>query len=319
MIEIGLGLWSMQSTAFVPASWTQQYGRLADEARFVEALGYDGMWFAEHHFWYDGWCPQPVIAASVAAAATTRLRVGTAMHLLPLHQPEQVAALTGRLAERSAGRLDLGVGLGYRDAEFEGMGLTMRRRGRLMEANLDVVRAGWMRSAVVAPRVFVGGMAPRAIERAARRGLGLMLPPSLRPHEAARVIADAREIADGNGTALGPVGMMVDTWIESPGTVAFFAPRMRAHYKEYAGAWWQIKGRPGFAVPELLDRQMDRSVAAMVVGSAAEVLDRLGALADAGVEVFGLQIQADVTTDHWRAMAEQLATSVVPDLRTVVA
>src|SRR5207253_3165092 len=84
-IEIGLALWTMQSTAGAPASHSALYRHLPDDARLVEALGFDSMWFAEHRFWYDGWCPAPLVAAASAASATTSLGIGTSMVLLPPH------------------------------------------------------------------------------------------------------------------------------------------------------------------------------------------------------------------------------------------
>lgn len=324
-IEVGLGLWSMQATAFAPAGWPAMYAALADEAREVEALGFDGMWFAEHHFWYDGWCPQPVVAAAVAAAATSTLRVGTAMHLLPQHDPVEVARMATTLHRLSGGRLDLGFGLGYRDAEFDGVGLEIRRRGTRMDHGLDHLAEHWGATATgraaSAPRVMVGGLAPKAIERAAKRGLGLLLPPSLRATEVATALANARLIAAQHNTSVGRIGMMIDVWLDDDGDCAreFFIPRLRTHYKEYAGAWWQIKGRPGFEVPDSLERQMDRSAAAMVVGNVDEVTARLVELAEVGIDVFGLQIQSDVTRDRWRDVAANLAKRVVPTLKAVAA
>src|SRR6187455_2283302 len=90
-VEIGVGPWSLQSTAAVPAGWPSLYAGLQAEAAFVESAGFDSFWLAEHHFWYDGWCPEPVVAAAAALGATTRLRVGTALHVLPLRDPVRAA------------------------------------------------------------------------------------------------------------------------------------------------------------------------------------------------------------------------------------
>jgi alkanesulfonate monooxygenase SsuD/methylene tetrahydromethanopterin reductase-like flavin-dependent oxidoreductase (luciferase family) len=60
------------------------------------------------------------------------------------------------LQRLSAGRLELGLGLGYRDIEFDGLGLRRDRRGALMEAALDALEA-------VGARIWLGGMASRAL------------------------------------------------------------------------------------------------------------------------------------------------------------
>ena len=119
-MRVGVGLWTLQSTQAAPRNLPGSYAALPDDARRVEALGYDSLWLAEHRFWYDGWCPQPLVAIAAAAAATTRLRFGTAMLLLPQHPPDAFARLAGSVAELSGGRLDLGVGLPQEHREDRG-------------------------------------------------------------------------------------------------------------------------------------------------------------------------------------------------------
>jgi len=326
MIEIGLGLWSMQNTAAAPASWASMYRAIPEEARLVEALGFDGLWFAEHRLWYDGWCPQPIVAAAAAAGATTTLRVGTAMHLLPQHDARRIAVEAAVLDRCSGGRLDLGVGLGYRHAEYDGVGRELRRRGRLMDEGLDVLLDAWSGTELATvqrphPRVWVGGMAQKAIDRAASRGLGLMLPPTLRVEEVRQAAERARAAAGAAGVPAGPIGIMKDVWVDHDADAArdHFIPRTTAHYREYAGAWWELKGRPGFEVPELLDKQMARSAATMVVGTPDDVATEILDLHRAGVEVFGLQIHSDVTRDRWRDVAALISTEVLPAVRQEVA
>ena len=68
------------------------------------------MGFAEHRLWYDGWCPQPLVAAAAVAGATERLRVGTAMLLLPQHDPHRIAAAARDLAVSAAAGSTWGSG-----------------------------------------------------------------------------------------------------------------------------------------------------------------------------------------------------------------
>src|SRR6187200_422679 len=130
----------MQRTQAVPSpGWPQLYADLIDDSRAAEDLGFDSLWLAEHRFWYDGWCPQPLIAAASALSSTRRLRVGTAMHLLPQHDPLRSATAFHTLRSMFGDRFQLGVGLGYRDEEYDGVGLARARRGRLMDSALDVL------------------------------------------------------------------------------------------------------------------------------------------------------------------------------------
>jgi alkanesulfonate monooxygenase SsuD/methylene tetrahydromethanopterin reductase-like flavin-dependent oxidoreductase (luciferase family) len=311
-LEVGLGLWSMQASASAPAGWPGLYRDLLDEGRTVESLGFDAMWFAEHRFWYDGWCPQPLVAAAGVVGATERLRVGTAMLLLPQHDPHRIAAAAARLSRLSGGRLDLGLGLGYRDAEYDGLGLERRRRGRMMDQGLDVLLGS-------SPdfRIWIGGMARPAVERAGRRGLGILLPPTLR----ARDVAAARELAASAaadaGLEPGPVGMVKDVWVDPDADAAraLFVEPMVEHYREYAGSWWSLQGSPGFSRPDLLDRQMARTRDTLVAAAPTEVTDTLTEFVAEGIQVFCLTIHADVTRHRWRECAELLASDVVPAVR----
>ena len=215
--HIGVGLWTMQSTATAPANPTALYRVFAEDALVAERLGFHSVWTAEHRGWYDGWCPAPIHALAVAAARTDRVRLGTAMLLAPQHDPVRLARAIATLDRLSGGRVDVGAGLGHRDAEFDALGLRRDRRGQRMEEALGALAAVWAGelgdeppAQRPGPPVWVGGMAPAAIARAARHGHGLMLPQTLRPHEMRAIVEDYRDQAG----APGRVGALCDIWIE---------------------------------------------------------------------------------------------------------
>ena len=69
----------------------QEYYRfLLDEITYAEELGFDSVWMGEHHF-CNYLCPSPQVFAAAVAQRTTRLRLGTAVALLPLHDPVRLA------------------------------------------------------------------------------------------------------------------------------------------------------------------------------------------------------------------------------------
>ncbi|HVW33213.1 MAG TPA: LLM class flavin-dependent oxidoreductase [Acidimicrobiia bacterium] len=315
-LEVGVGLWGMRATAGSPASWPALYRELVDDARTAESLGFDSFWLSEHRFWYDGWCPQPVVAAAAVAAATTRLRVGTAMHLLAQHDATRAAATIRTVGELSAGRLDLGVSLGYRPEEYAGLGLPFAGRVRRFVDHLDHLAGVGLAPGT---RLFLGGMADGVIRRAARRGVSLLLPPTLSPERVAATVALARDSAAEVGTTVPRVGVVKDCWVAADGDAAraWYRPRLARFYEEYAGAWWQLGGKPGFARPDLMAAQVRRAVETAVVGDPAEVAAALAAYVDAGVDTFVLQTATSVTRgDHRRAMT-LLAERVLPEIRKV--
>jgi alkanesulfonate monooxygenase SsuD/methylene tetrahydromethanopterin reductase-like flavin-dependent oxidoreductase (luciferase family) len=316
-IHIGIGLWSMRSTAYSPSPFTQLYADLIQDARLAEELGFDSLWLAEHHNWYDGWCPQPLVAASVVLAATKSLHVGTGMYLLPQHDIDVTSRDVETLLTLYGPRLELGIALGYRPEEYRAVGIPFSRRGALMESHIRALRE---RSAAWPGEVplWVGGLAEPAIRRAGRHGLSLLLPNSLRPSELKSRIEIWRDEANAHGREVDRLGMLVDTWIVpdgSPPVVQAVRDRLAVHYREYSGAFFELQGAPGFTRPDLLDVQSARTRAAAVVGDATAVVAGLRALKDDGVNAFVLQIRSDALPSAYRKIMRQLAQDVLPKVR----
>jgi alkanesulfonate monooxygenase SsuD/methylene tetrahydromethanopterin reductase-like flavin-dependent oxidoreductase (luciferase family) len=315
-LHIGLGLWSMRSTAYAPSPWAQLYSELREDALLTEELGVDSIWLAEHRNWYDGWCPQPLVAASAALAVTESLHVGTGMYLLPQHPVRDTRRDVATLVSRYGPRLELGVGLGYREEEYAAVGVPFSRRGALMEAHLTSLRddAAWPDDVPL----WIGGLAEAAIRRAGRHGLSLLLPNTLGPAELQTRLRFWREEADKHGRRPGRLGMLVDVWIipdDNPEKVQKAKDRLALHYREYTGAFYKLRGAPAFTRSDLLDAQSNRTKAAAVIGDAATVAEGLCALRDQGVDGFVLQIRSDARPAAYREVMRQLAQDVLPKMR----
>ena len=110
-MDIGIGLWCLQSTATNPRSFGRAYQELTEDARLAEQHGIHSLWLSEHHGYYDGYCPALMPAASAALAATENLQVGTGVLLLPLHEPQRVANAANHLNQKFPERFHLGLGL----------------------------------------------------------------------------------------------------------------------------------------------------------------------------------------------------------------
>ena len=86
----------------------------------AERLGFHSTFLVEHHFSRSGQVSTPLDLLSWVAARTTSIRVGTAVLVLPWHDPVLLAERAATLDLLSGGRLDFGVGKGYRHSEFAG-------------------------------------------------------------------------------------------------------------------------------------------------------------------------------------------------------
>ena len=106
--------------------WADHYARWLELVEEADRLGVDSVWLSEHHFFEDGYLSQPLAFAAAIAARTRRARIGTAVMLPALKHAAQLAEEAALVDVLSNGRLDLGVGAGYRVPEFEAFGADIR-------------------------------------------------------------------------------------------------------------------------------------------------------------------------------------------------
>ena len=189
-LRFGL-LWPFRNPDWARVGWEELYRSHLDLVVDSELMGFDEAWLTEHHFIDDGYSPSLFPIGAAIAARTRRIRIGTFLLLLPLHNPVRVAEDTATLDLISGGRFDLGVGLGYRLGEFDDQGIPARERAGRMQESLTIVRRLLSGETVTIdgeynklrdirisppalqrphPPIWVGGTAPKAIERAARFG-----------------------------------------------------------------------------------------------------------------------------------------------------
>lgn len=164
-------------------------------ASAAEELGYDNIWLTEHHFVDDGYSPSLLPIAAAIGARTRRVRIGTFVLLLPLHNALRVAEDAATVDIISEGRFDLGVGQGYRVPEFVGFNVPREERGARLAEGVEVIRRVWTESNVTfegrfnqltnvtvvpgpvqkpCPPIWLAARGPKSIARAARNGYHLM-------------------------------------------------------------------------------------------------------------------------------------------------
>ena len=124
-------------------SSAQFYEELQAQARLADELDFYSFWIAEHHFHEYGAVPRPPILLSAIASQTTQIKLGSAVAVLPFDNPLRAAEDYAMLDVISAGRLELGVGSGYLQHEFDGFGVDVQTRRERFDESLAIIRQSW--------------------------------------------------------------------------------------------------------------------------------------------------------------------------------
>ena len=113
-----------------------------EQTVMAEQAGFNSAWYAEHHFNNYSLSPSPLMTVAHVAAKTKTIRLGTAVCILPLYHPARLLAEIGFVDTVSNGRLDLGVGSGYQEFEFERFGVKIAEAGEIYNEFMDVLPMG---------------------------------------------------------------------------------------------------------------------------------------------------------------------------------
>jgi probable F420-dependent oxidoreductase len=221
---------------------------LLECARAAEAAGIDDLWVADHIAippddaeGSGGRYLDPLATLAFLAGATTRIGLGTGVLVLPYRPPLATAKWIATIQELSAGRLRLGVGVGWMEAEFRALGIAKARRAAITDATLEFLQRCFAADEVEAngqrflflprpprPPIFVGGAAPHAFRRILRCGDGWMPmggdANGLRP-----VIAQLRKAAAAAGKPNPEVALITSLPLIDP-------PHAAAAARDLAGA-----------------------------------------------------------------------------------
>ena len=221
--ELNFGLWYDFRS---PEPWAIPFGQLysgcLDQIEWAEGQGFGSVWLTEHHFCEDGYTPSPLVMAAAIGERTKSMRIGTNLMLLPLHDPVRLAEDAATLSLLTGGRFDLGVGIGYRELEFDYFGRKLSHRPSLMEEGIEIIRRAWRGEKInfdgqrfsvgdiavkpnpeQTPRLLIGGMAEPAIKRAARIGDGFLSTGGIGQDIYVDGLTEAGKSADGGTICAG--------------------------------------------------------------------------------------------------------------------
>src|SRR4051794_19464380 len=197
----------------------------------AEALGFHGSFVTEHHFTKIGQISATLNPLTWIAARTTTLRLGTAVIILPWHNPVLLAEQAATLDLLSGGRLDFGVGKGYRYNEFAGFCLPMEEADSRFEESLEVITKAftsetpfshrgkyWQFDNIVVepptaqkphPPFWMGAGSPASVHQVAARGYNMLLGQHSLAEEILEQLAQFRAEVEASGRGFDPMHVAV--------------------------------------------------------------------------------------------------------------
>jgi len=196
------------------------YERALARIAIMDQSGFDAVWLAEHHFSDFSVCPSVHMMATLAAARTRRLRIGTAVSLAPFYHPLRLAEEVALLDVLSGGRVNWGAGRGFARVEFENFGVPPQESASRFRETVEIVLKAWTEERLhfvgrhfrfeaveVLPKplqqphppVWMAATSQEAIAWAAGRGFSILMDP----HSAHREIGAKRRFYNERLAAAG--------------------------------------------------------------------------------------------------------------------
>ncbi len=299
----------------------------------AEKIGFEGIFLVEHHFTGQGQLSASLNLLSYLAAKTTRIRLGTGVVVLPWHNPVLLAEQVATLDVLSNGRVDLGIGRGYRKEEFEAFCVPMSDAQERFNECLEVMLRAWSSDARFThsgkrwqykdimvepapmqrphPPLWMAGGSPQGIAYIAGQNYNLLLDQ----------LANIEQVRDRVGAYLDGlekigkprdatrVGIARSVTIVRNDTERKKALERRKETFKRIGA---IAYRPPGAVPMSHDDPDLADDDSALLGTPQEIVDRIGVLAEAGAGYI-LLTMANISPES----VQQFAEEILPHVKNV--
>ena len=289
--------------------WRDVFEEGVDQARLAEAVGFDFCLIAEHHFSDYSIAPAPLLEALAILRATSSMRVGTGVLVLPEWQPLRLAEEIAVVDQLSGGRFIAGVGRGFVPFEQERFGVDVSEGRAIFEESLEVLLKAWceadftyegrhVRVAVpttVLPRplqaphppLWLAGSSRESVELVGRLG---MTPITSVANGAEQLAARHAEYQQARAR-FGRAAERLEVVAQGQAFVAGTQEELRAILPE---ARWQRRAVPALLaqrvqggvldVQPLPDEPDDEALlASQLCGTPAQLIERLRALENSGV------------------------------------
>lgn len=300
-----------------------------DFVAVAESLGYHSVFVVEHHFTGTGQLSASLNLLSFLAARTEKIRLGTAVVVLPWHNPVLIAEQAATVDLLSGGRLDLGVGKGYRDYEFKGFCIPKSEATDRFEEGIEVIRKAWTSNdrfshhgkfwnfddIVVEPPtvqrphppLWLAAVSEQSIRRAARGGFNLLLDQLA----SVELIVERKNIfraeCEAAGRRFDPMMVAVTRGLYITDTPAERSAALEQRREAYRRIGGLAGGRDPerYAHPErLTDAEMEEDDSPLL-GTPDEIADRLRRLEAGGIENI-LLVQPTLSADTLRRFASEV-------------
>lgn len=205
---------------------SQQLHEFIEYVIDAETLGFESVFLVEHHFTGFGQVSASLNLLSFLAARTSRMRLGTAVMVLPWHNPALLVEQAATVDVLSGGRLDLGVGRGYRYTEFRGFCMDMEEAEARYQECLAFIRAAWTipgrfshhgtywhyDNVVIEPAplqrphppLWIGANSTASIVKTAQAGMNLLVAQHGTPAQVGEKIAVYRGAVEAQGRRFDP-------------------------------------------------------------------------------------------------------------------
>lgn len=298
----------------------------------ADALGYHSSFVVEHHF--TGWTQVSATLNLLTwlAARTERIRVGTAVMVLPWHNPVLLAEQTATLDLLSGGRLDLGVGKGYRHNEFKGFCIAPQEAEARFDEALDLMMRAWtaterfthhgrfwhFEDIVVEPPpaqqphppIWMAAGSPESIRKVAARGFNLLLDQFASAEQIGERIAHFRAETKAHGRAYDPMCVAVarDLYIAKNATDKQAALDRNAWMRQRTIDVARAPGQQGGSHVLAYDASASGNEASALYGSPEEIARKLDLLQSVGVHYVLCNVGGG-SRDTLRRFAEDIAPS----------